>query len=367
MIAVFRIECSMKIAVYAISKNEEMFVERFMRGASEADGVFVLDTGSSDKTVETLKKCGAVVEKREIKPWRFDEARNLSLALVPKDVDLCVCVDLDEVLEKGWRKKIEENYVQNTKQVKYRYIWSHLADGRDGYVFWADKVHVREGFVWINPVHEVLKFVGTDYSFQYIDFRLDHYPDESKSRACYLPLLEEAVREQPENDRNMHYLGREYMFRGMFEKAIETLKKHLEMKSSVWADERSASLRFIGVCYKRLGDRQSAEKYYIKSALEAPYLREPYLYLAELYFEDNNYVGTLFACEKALKIKERSMSYINEPKCYGELPFDYASCSCCELGLYERALDYVNSALDFCPDDERLLANKKFILEKLKA
>ena len=61
-----------KICVYAISKNEEKFVDRWMDSVSEADEVFVLDTGSTDETVEKLKKRGASVKIKEIKPWRFD-------------------------------------------------------------------------------------------------------------------------------------------------------------------------------------------------------------------------------------------------------------------------------------------------------
>ena len=37
----------MKIAVYAICKNEESFARRWMESMSEADEVFVLDTGST--------------------------------------------------------------------------------------------------------------------------------------------------------------------------------------------------------------------------------------------------------------------------------------------------------------------------------
>ena len=41
----------MKICVYAISKNEEMFVERFCAAAKDADMILIADTGSTDATV----------------------------------------------------------------------------------------------------------------------------------------------------------------------------------------------------------------------------------------------------------------------------------------------------------------------------
>ena len=53
--------------------------------------------------------------------------------------------------------------------------------------------------------------------------QLNHYADVTKSRSSYLPLLEMAVREDPDDDRNMHYLGREYMYYGMWDESIETL------------------------------------------------------------------------------------------------------------------------------------------------
>mgnify|MGYP000419239246 CR=1 FL=1 len=52
---------------------------------------------------------------------------------------------------------------------------------------------------------------------------LNHYPDKNKSRSSYLPLLELSVKEDPEDDRNVHYLGREYMYYGKWNECIDTL------------------------------------------------------------------------------------------------------------------------------------------------
>ena len=60
----------MKVCVYAIAKNEEKFARRWLDSMSEADGVYVLDTGSSDETVRLLKEGGAIVEQRIFEPTR---------------------------------------------------------------------------------------------------------------------------------------------------------------------------------------------------------------------------------------------------------------------------------------------------------
>ena len=49
----------MKIVVYAICKNEAGHAERWMASMAEADGVYVLDTGSTDGTPELLRSLGA--------------------------------------------------------------------------------------------------------------------------------------------------------------------------------------------------------------------------------------------------------------------------------------------------------------------
>lgn len=99
-----------KIAVYAISKNEARFAKRWMHTMREADVVIVADTGSTDDTVSLLREAGAEVHRIQVTPWRFDKARNESLRLVPDDIDICVCTDLDEVWEEGWRSRLERNW-----------------------------------------------------------------------------------------------------------------------------------------------------------------------------------------------------------------------------------------------------------------
>ena len=159
----------MKVVVYAICKNERAFADRWMVSMSEADEVYVLDTGSTDGTPQRLEELGAHVTVEAITPWRFDVARNRSLDLVPADADLCVCTDLDEVFQPGWREKVEEAWTPGVDRLLYRYTWNFLPDGREGMVYWYDKMHRRWGCRWVNPVHEVLQFEGGEPQTRYVE------------------------------------------------------------------------------------------------------------------------------------------------------------------------------------------------------
>ena len=104
-----------RIAVYAIARNEEHHVERWAASARDADTTVLVDTGSSDRTVQRARKLGVVVHEARIVPYRYDVARNRALALVPDDIDFCVSLDLDEVLAPGWRTCLENAWRQGRR------------------------------------------------------------------------------------------------------------------------------------------------------------------------------------------------------------------------------------------------------------
>ena len=349
------------VCVYAICKNESKFCKRWVESMNEADKIIVLDTGSTDGCDRILRQLGVTVYNKTITPWRFDTARNESLKLVPENVDICVCTDLDEVFEKGWRKNVEAAWEKGADALKYRYTWSFNPDGSEGYVFYAEKIHSRHGFCWVNPVHEILQFEnGNPRYLTAKGVQLNHYPDPAKSRGQYLGLLELAVKEDPDNDRNMHYLGREYMFNGMWEKAIATLKKHLDLKSAVWKDERAASMRYIGKCCRAVNNKSEAHKYLALAVVEAPWQREVWLELAEFELENKNWDTVIALCNKALKIEEIPEIYISESDSYGYLPYDLLSLAYYYKGEKEKAVSYCEKAVDAAPYIDRLRENLNF-------
>ena len=354
-----------KVCVYAITKNEEKFVSRWFNSMKEADEIYVLDTGSTDNTVNLLKELGVNVKEEIITPWRFDVARNKSLELVPTDTDICVCTDLDEVFLSGWREELEKNYKKGYR-VNYTYNWHINENGIPDVSFMLNKIHPRNNYKWTHPVHEVLTPLKTEKYVNIDSIVLNHYPDNKKSRGSYLELLELSVKEDPLDDRNMHYLGREYMYYKRWEECIDTLKKHLDLKNATWNLERAASMRYIARSYYNLDNEKEAKNWYIKAINEAPNVREGYVELAMLFHKQGKYLESTYNLIKALTITKKDMVYVNEVFCWDNTIDDLLSLNYYNLRIYDLSLYHVNKALVYKRNDERLLNNKKIIEERIK-
>jgi len=350
-----------KVCVYAICLNEEKFIDRWFESVSEADKIFVLDTGSKDLSVNKLREKGVVVKEGVIEPFRFDVARNMSLDMVDEDCDICVCVDLDEVMVKGWRNILEDVWDDNVTRLRYNYNWRLDDCGNPLVNFYIEKIHCRHGYKWVNPVHEVLSSEFPEIFKVSDELTVNHYPDWSKSRSSYLPLLELAVSLDPNNDRNMHYLGREYMYYGRYNDSIDTLIKHLNLESSTWIDERCASMRFISRCYYNLKRYDEARMWLDKAMEIGVHLRDPFVERALLEYKLDNYELVIYYCNKALNITKHSKSYINEVFSWDSTIYDLLSVCYFYTGDFYNALYYVDKAIEMDKDNERFKKNRKII------
>jgi tetratricopeptide (TPR) repeat protein len=343
----------MKIAVYSIALNEHQFVEPWFESAKEADYLLIADTGSTDGTVELAKSLGINVQTILVKPWRFDVARNASIALLPADIDYCIALDMDEVLLPGWKQCLEKALENNWTRPRYQYTWNWNEDGTPGLQYGGDKIHTRWGYRWKHPVHEVLVRYGDSPELQgWVDLEIHHHADNTKPRSQYLPLLAQAVQEDLSDDRNAFYYARELYFYGRYEEAVKEFKRHLELPRAQWPPERAASMRYLGKI-----ETDKAEYWFRQAIEQSPGRREPWLDLAKYYYSKQDWKNCLECSIETLSIKEKPLEYLCEADAWGESPYDFAAISCYRLGKYSEALEYGTKAVELNPKDERLQKN----------
>lgn len=364
-----------KICIYAICKNEEQFVEKWLESMSEADYIVVLDTGSTDNTYELLKNDPRIyrAEQKIIAPWRFDTARNESMKLIPDDANILLTTDLDEWLEPGWAKVIKDNWIDGFHvRGTYKYAWSHTEDGQPGRIFYYDKLHDKNWY-WTAPVHELLHSdiyddeYRTSHSLDLFNMGvyLHHYPDTSKSRGTYLPLLELRAEENPDDYYGKYYLSHEYNYRDMYEKSNEVLYDILDHYQDKYSNLEVAALYlFLGDNYRSLGDLDKAIYNYNRAISQEPTYREPYLLAAEIFNERQQYYMAIGYVEEALNKTYRHFTWVERDDSWREKVDDILSISYFYLKDYDKAEYYVNNAYNLNPNDSRIKHNLEVITNK---
>lgn len=360
-----------KISVYAICKNEEQFVDRWIQSMYEADEIVVLDTGSTDKTVELLQKYEKVkVKVKKIKPWRFDVARNESMKLISSDMDIAVCTDLDEVFEPGWADILRREWKEDTGRAKYSYVWEHTPDGGIHTHIWYQKIHKNTNeWSWKQPVHEYLTN-NNDYNTVFLppSFRLHHYPDNTKSRSNYLSLAKLGVEESPNELLTNFYYLRELILQGQNKEAIEfffEVKKNL--KSMLFSSDpyAAAMVMFMALAYKRLKRYIEAEAYYEIGIKQTNSTREIHASYVFYLYELKKWEKLIEVGEQALLIPKQINHWYEEEKNYKEFFHDYLSIAYWNTKEYEKALHHIALALMYAPTNQRMLDNKEIILRFL--
>jgi tetratricopeptide (TPR) repeat protein len=347
---------TLKIAVSAISKNEAQFVQRFCDSAKDADLICIADTGSDDAL-----ECGAKVHDICITPWRFDLARNAAIALLPRDIDIVISLDLDEVLEHGWREEIERVWeLGKTTRLRYKFDWGC------GISFFYEKIFARHGYRFHHAVHEYPRPDGRITEvYAHTDMLLvSHHPDPTKSRGQYMPLLQLAIQEDPKCPRNAFYHARELTFYDRWEEAVTALNRYLAMPEDTWANERCYAMRLLGKAHDELGHPWEAHKWFRLACAEAPGTREPWVDLAMFCYRRNMWIECYSSSKQALHITDKQAVYTMDPSVWTEKPWDLASIAAWNMNLKDEAIQLCQEALKFAPTDPRLINNLREMTEK---
>lgn len=118
------------ISALAITFNEEEHIERYIKSLSFADEIIIIDSFSTDKTVEIAKELGAKVVQREFDNFSNQKNYAISLAkhnwIVFFDLDEDISTDLAEEIQNKLKfgsntiaYKVKRNFHFMGKRIKY--------------------------------------------------------------------------------------------------------------------------------------------------------------------------------------------------------------------------------------------------------
>lgn len=323
----------MKIAISTIAKNEEKNIEGFIKSCEEADLISVLDTGSTDKTIELLKKHNAYAGQKIINPFKFDEARNAALEKLPEDIDIVISVDLDERINKGWRKELEKMWNENSESVSYWYIGEWQDEGKTKPLTegWRTKIFRRKGYKWFNFVHEIPlpEDKRQPRMEQCKNIVVKHLQQGERN---YEPLLSELIKKEPDNQEAYIQRAAEYSKLQEWQRAINDFEKYIELsrkehkcvngcpRCELLSGRRAFCYIDIAQCKLNLGYQLNIViPDYLKAVGENPNIREAWTYLAQTWFNIGDYPQAYACAMTAMNIKDSGIHSKNA-LCWGDYP-----------------------------------------------
>ena len=106
-----------KLSVTIITKNEEAAIVACLESIAWADEIIVVDSGSTDKTIEICKAHGANVHSSREWPG-FGPQKNLALSLASHDWVLSI--DADERVSSNLRDEIQQVLSLNLQNTAFR-------------------------------------------------------------------------------------------------------------------------------------------------------------------------------------------------------------------------------------------------------
>jgi len=308
-----------RYAVYGIYKNEEKFIERFLTSVRDADEIVLCDTGTTDTTNEIIAdfqqrnpEVNLKTYPISVQPWRFDDAYNAALALVGSDIDLCINMGMDEMLMEHWRVVLDARWdIRYTRYYhKFQTDWGNGSIARHNH----DRPHVRRGYVWRLPVHEILEYNGEERICWNNDFWIYHAPDTAKARSSYMPLLEMSAKERPDVWKTWGFLAGEYMAARRYDDALAAIDKAMALPPS---DKGHLNkLKFF--IYRALGKTDLALLYIDNAIAMMPGRREPYVEKAQYLSSLGRHGEAYSAMRQAARQTAEIIDYHHNAGCWGE-------------------------------------------------
>src|SRR3954451_15196202 len=247
------------ISLCMIVRDEESMLPRCLEAVKDGvDEIVIVDTGSTDKTVEIAESFGAKVLHHE---WTgdFGEARNVSFDAATSD--WIVYLDADEVLYEGEAARLRALTGRTWREAFFLVEDNHTGDLEDGTSVHHNALRLfrnRPEYRFKGRIHEQIAHSLPGFLVERIestDVRMEHFgylgvvrEEKYKSRRN-LELLERQLAENGETTFLQFNLGSEYAALGEHDTALE----HFER---AWAEVRTdpgvRSLGYVPSLFGRL-------------------------------------------------------------------------------------------------------------------
>jgi tetratricopeptide (TPR) repeat protein len=322
-----------KIILNLMIKNESKIIERCLgRALEHVDAVSILDTGSTDNTVEvcnTFLLASGKPFKVSVEPFKnFGYNRTVSFK---KAQELCKELGWDAITTYAMTVDADMIIKPLPKFKDFKMtVPGYTVIQQNGSLKYHNNRFHQCAYDWkcVGGTHEYWSGDPTE-KMPYEVFYIDDINDggcKSDKFERDIRLLTEDLKEDPNNGRAYFYLAQSYKDSGNFEEAIKNYKKRIEVGG--WIEEVWHAHYQIAKCYECLKMPEEMEAWALKAFKFHPTRAEP-LYFLVNYFKDR--YEHFKAYQYYLKGKD--------------IPFPKNDVLFIEYAVYEGLFEYENTIL----------------------
>ena len=243
---------SIKICLNMIVKNEGIIIERLLNSVVNIiSGCIITDTGSTDNTKEIIKnfcdKNNLFCELKDEEFRNFEYARNKSLEHAQNsniEFDYILLLDADHqlIIDKNFKfeELIEPVYLLNQGTDSFSYCNVRLI-----------KKNIKAKY--IGCTHEYLSHNNHTTFLSTLSINdIGDGGSKTDKFARDIKLLEEGIKNEPNNSRYYFYLGNSYRDNNQPDKAISSYEMLLKIDG--WVQEKFYSCLRLFECYSKIGN-----------------------------------------------------------------------------------------------------------------
>lgn len=362
----------MTICLNMIVKDEAHVIERCLDSCLPLIDTFcILDTGSTDKTVEVIREWG---KKNNIEgvvfetTWTdFGTTRSEAIDLAKGRADYLLFIDADDIFEydEGFVKPELDGDAYNVVIDYGGLIYTRLALVKDS-LDWRYEGVLHE---YVTCDQEFKPQTVGGFRMKIVGGGARDALDERKKYAADAEVLRKALKTDPNNARYAFYFAQSLRDSGQYMLAHKAYEKRSKMggfDQEVWFSKfQMAKMgEVLGWKFERV------QNLYLEAYNERPWRAEPLVHLAALCRVNEKWGSALVFSQSAIPIPVSKDSLFVDVACHTWKPLDEYSIAAFYCGLYDECARFCKALLAFdgLPDTERqrIETNLKFALDNAK-
>ena len=337
------------ISVCMIVKDEEPTLDRILECALKfADEIIVVDTGSSDKSIDIARKYTDNVYNYE---WcdDFSKARNYSIDLATSDYFMWLDAD-DYITDEEITKINKLKYTgTNTDVFMFKYSVGTFE-------FFRERLLKNNGkFKFNGAVHEAITPSG---KIEYLDIVIEHRKVKVNNPTRNIDIYEKLIKNGVTlSARDQYYYGRELYYIGKFSKSIKVLKKYLTLDSLYQPDEIGASI-IISDNYFNMKKYNKSIESLMQCILKFTPTAEICCKLAQSFEATSNISSAIFWYKSATIAERYEMGFVNT-EYYDIIPYIELTRLLYHTN-YQKSKHYHTLAKSINPHHPSVIYNEQF-------